>query len=261
MRKYIIFLLIVLLFGCATNNYQKFYKSNVDTMTLKAVELLKSGEEPQIFNSDNFDRDFKILLSKNYSAVGYSAFNGGYQGEDKIKEQARRIGASIVLTNAKYTHTLTTVSPLFLPNTTTTHHSGTVMSGGNLGIFDGTSTSHGTTVVPMTQQQMRYDQQALFFVKSTQKLTYGVIFSELPNKLKAELERNTGVLIYVVVENTPAFYANVLDGDILIKFNDVDIINKRHLEDVMGSYNSSRGKCIFKVIRNGKEKDITINLM
>ena len=133
------------------------------------------------------------------------------------------------------------------------------MSSGALGSYQGTSTSYGTTVIPITSQQMRYDQTAIFFVKLDEKLNFGVVPFDLPPELRAKLERNTGALIYIVVEDTPAFYSNVIEGDVLIQIDNTVIINAQHALNVMGSFDIAKRKCVFKIIRNGKEQDRTLN--
>jgi len=258
-KQIIIIAFFTLVCSCALNGYQKFYKPYLDIKTLPDAVLLKPEQEPQILGTDNFERDKKILRAKHYMPVGFSSFNGAYEGEHNIKNQARDLGATIVLINAKYTHTLTTTSPLFLPTSTTTHHSGSVMSSGALGTYQGTSTSYGTTVIPITSQEMRYDQTAMFFVKLDEKPKFGVVSFDLSPELKAKTERNMGALIYVVIEDSPAFYSNILEGDILIQIDDIVIINAQQARDVMVSYDTSKRKSVFKIIRNGKEHDITLN--
>ena len=271
MRYLQILLIVSLIAGCAQSGYKQFYKPYVDANTLPDVQLLKKGEEPQVFGTDDFDRDIKILRAKRYIVIGQSSFNGGYEDTKNAAEQAKTIGATIVLTNSQYTNTQTTTSTLFLPDNKTTYHSGSVSGstsynsayGGYLGSsntygsYSGSSTTYGTKAVPYTTHQRRYDQNAVYLVKSTQKVRYGISVADLTPEKRSEIERNTGALIDIVLEDTPAFYANVMAGDILISVDGSNVRNAAHAIEVMKTSGNSEYS-ILKVLRNGKEKEIRV---
>jgi len=158
-RLFIIFIFTSLT-GCATSGYQQFYNSYVDVNTLPGPELIKEGQEPQVYGTDDFERDIRILRAKKYVVIGSSSFNGGYEDMKNAQAQAERIGATIVLINSQYTNTQTTTSTLFLPDNKTTYHSGSANaysiynnSYGGYGsvntnaTYSGTSTTYGTKAI------------------------------------------------------------------------------------------------------------------
>lgn len=259
MRVLFVSLVAFVMAGCASG-YQTFYKPYVDARTLGNVELLEPGEEPKVYGTKNFDRDIKILKSKMYRPIGDSSFNGEYEDVSNVKAQAKRIGATLVLVNSEYTNTQTTTTHLFVPNPSTTYHSGSVYGSGGYGGYSGTSTTYGSTAVPITTHQRRYDQTAVFFVKSTEKLRFGIFLNNISNEQRIALERNTGAIIDVVVEESPAFYSNVLPGDILIKVNDSDVRNRDHAMDLLDKVSLSANSALFTIIRKGTERAITIKL-
>jgi S1-C subfamily serine protease len=106
--------------------------------------------------------------------------------------------------------------------------------------------------------QQRYDQVAVFFVKSTKKLKFGVSVADLSHGQRSALDRNTGALLDIVMENSPAFTANVLPGDILVEVNGVSVLNAKHAIELMLNAAVSKGTALLKVIRKGEEKAITI---
>lgn len=106
--------------------------------------------------------------------------------------------------------------------------------------------------------QQRYDQVAVFFVKSTKKLRFGVSVIDLDPEQRSARDRNTGALVDVVMENSPAFTANVLPGDILVEVNGVSVLNATHAVELMLNADVSNGTAVLKVIRKGEEKVITI---
>lgn len=258
MKKIILIAVAAILTGCVQSGYMKFYNPYVDAKTLPSVELIGPNEEPQVFVSSSLDRDIKILRSKRYIVVGYSSFNGGYEDIKNAAAQAKRIGATVVLTNSEYTNTQSSTSALLLPNNQTTYHSGSVYGSGAYGGYSGTSTTYGTTAVPYTTHQRRYDQVAVYLVKSTQKIRFGVSVNDLPPDMRAELERNTGALIDIVIEDTPAFYSNVMAGDVLVSIDGQLVKNGQHALELMRSVPESWPSSDFLVIRKGEEKSIRI---
>jgi len=234
MRIFLALMVVVMISGCASG-YQKFYKSEVDGKTSENIELLQPGQEPKVYGTNNFERDSKALFSKGYIRIGYSSFNGSFEDEKKVKAQAKRVGAYIVLIDSKYTNTQSTTSSLFVPNGT-----------------------YGTLAVPITSHQRRFDQNAIFFAKYTKKLKLGIQIRDLTEAQRIEAERNTGVSIYVVMNNSPAFKANLLPGDIAIEINGTPIRNIQHFLEVLDSMDHSITSAHFKIIRKGKVKDIII---
>ena len=258
MQKILLIVTVAVLSGCAQSGYKQFYSPYIDAITLSDVELIGPNEEPQVFGSDNLDQDIQTLRSKRYIVVGYSSFNGGYEEAKNAAAQAKRIGATVVLINSEYTNTQTNTSALFLPNNQTTYYSGNVYGGGNYGGYSGTSTTYGSTAIPFTTNQMRYDQVAFYFIKSTKKMRFGVYLNDLPPDMRAELERNTGALIDVVVEDTPAFYSNIMAGDVLISIDDQLVRNAEHASELMAAVPDSKLSSNFLVIRKGEEKSIKV---
>ena len=271
--KYIyLIVLTVLITGCASSGYNTFYKPYMVAKTTPNMEVLKEGQEPKIFGSDDFKRDVDVLASKRYKVLGVASFNGSYEGEDKVMAQAKRVGATVVLVKAEYTNTLTTNSTLFLPDNKTTYHSGSGSAntsynsayGGYLGssttnaTHSGTSTTYGTKAVPVTSHQRRYNQEAIFLAKSNKKVRYGIGMKNLTPELSMEHERNAGALVTGIMEDSPAFYANVLKGDILITIDDTSVINAKQAVELMKNTDPNATSSVLTVIRKGKEKNITI---
>lgn len=252
-------LVVVGLSACVTSGYQQFYKPYRSDSELKEIEMLGKDESPAIFSSTDFQRDGDILVSKGYIALGISGFNGPMASETEVVAQARRVGATMVLINANYTGTVTSTVPLFLPDSSTTTNAGSISGRGGSATYSGTSTTSGTKVVNLTRETQRYDQAALYFAKFTRKHKYGLLLADLTPELRVREERNTGVLIKIVFEDTPAFMANILPGDILIEVDGIPVRNVMHAMERLSS-TPTDSKTTFKIIRNGREKEIQVLL-
>ena len=258
MKKLLLVAIIIFFTGCSQSGYKQFYNSHVDPKILPNVEALGPNEEPKLFESNDIDRDINILKSKKYIVVGYSSFNGKYEDKNNAAVQAKRIGATIVLTNSEYTDTQDNTSALLLPNTQTTYHSGNVYGGGTYGGYRGTSTTYGNTAVPITTNHRLYNQVAVYLVKSTQKVRFGISVTDLTPDLRIDIEKNTGALIDAVIEDTPAFYANVMAGDILISIDGQLVKNSQHAHKLMGTVPDTQPFSDLIIIRKGEEKSIKV---
>ena len=258
--RILILTLVFILSGCASG-YQKFYKPYADAKTLQDVQTLLPNDKPKIFASDDLARDVRIARSKGYIVVGVSSFSGERESDRGIIEQAQQNGAVMVIFSSKFAGTKTITTPLFLPNNKTTYSSGTVNGTGGSANYSGTSTTYGTTVVPFTTEQQRYNQAAVYFVKSTRKPRVGLVTTDLTPEFRKNLERNTGAIIDIVREESPAFIANVLPGDVIIEINGVTVINSKHSYELLQAASPPQGKYTLKIIRNGTERLIDINLV
>jgi hypothetical protein len=265
---------IVALSGCASSGYKSFYKPILDVNNLNEVELLSPNEDPKVLTSNDLKKDIYTLRSKNYIAIGSSSFNGGKESIENAVDQAKEIGATVVLASSNYTNTQTTASTLLLPNNKTTYHNGLassnstysnsygkkIGSSSSSGSYIGTSTEYGAQAVPFTSNQRRYNQSAVFFVKSTIKPRFGLATTDIPQALRVKIKINTGSMIDVVLEDTPAFYANLLPGDVIISINGINVKNPGHGIEIMNSTPREQKISQFKIIRDQEEKDVAINL-
>jgi len=76
--------------------------------------------------------------------------------------------------------------------------------------------------------------------------------------MRTELERNTGALIDIVIEDTPAFYSNVMAGDVLVAIDGQLVKNGQHAHELMRALPESQPSSNFLVIRKGEEKSIKV---
>ncbi|PXX43966.1 PDZ domain-containing protein [Undibacterium pigrum] len=260
MLRCILLLAVTLILSACASGHTKFYKSYADAKTLTDVQTLSPNDKPQIFASDNLARDIKIARSKGYLVIGESSFNGEKESDRGIIQQSQQNGAVMVIFSSKFAETRTITTPLFLPNNKTTYSSGTVNGTGGSANYSGSSTTYGTTVVPITTEQQRYNQAAIYFVKSTKKPRVGLFVVDLTPEIRKNLERNTGVIVDIVSEESPAFIANILPGDIIIEINGATVINTKHALELLRATTPPGGKYTLKIIRNGTERLFDINL-
>lgn len=261
---------LINLTGCVTtpNGFRQFYQ---DIAGPGITNLPPYSGSTKIFTASNPTNDMKDLFRNGYILIGTSAFQGPPQADNALMSQAKKVGADAVLFSSTYLGSQQTAVPWiqYQPGQTyTTRSSGTVNanaygSGGNAygtGNYYGSSTTTSpgivsTQVIPVTVQRYHYD--AGFFRKDRLPVL-GVWPEPLPSELRQKLERNTGIFAWIVIAGSPAFSANVLDGDVILKMNGEDVAS---VEDYAEKITKLAGQKVdAEIWRNGQFKTISIQL-
>lgn len=261
-RFVVVAVLFTLFTGCAAKTgYKDYYEANFDPREYAdELKVLSEGEQPKVFTSADLEADVLEMRSRNFVVVGVSAFNGGYEELENAVAQAKRVGASVVLVNVQYTNTQTNQTTLFLPDTQTTYFSGSAYGSGGYASGTGTATTYGSQAVPIKRTQRRYDQTAVYFVERTEQPRFGFYPAPLTSALRQQLGRNTGLLIEMVYDDSPFFYANILPRDVMTKFNGRDIRNIEDISKAIATVPEDAETVDVTVIRGGEEKEITVEL-
>lgn len=203
--------------GCA-NPYADFYRGAPDARVLAGYDGSETGVK--IFTSDNIERDRRALIRKGYWPVGEASFNAESSkgSEQRLREQAEKVGAQAVLLSTRYSHTVTSAVPLTLPNTTTSYTTGNATAYGRNGPVSayGSSqtTTYGTQTVMVPVSQARSDFGAVFFMKGRTRI--GIVPAEISDATRRKLGSNSGVMVDIVIDGSPAFRSDVLPGDLVI---------------------------------------------
>lgn len=218
-----------LLITACSSGYNKFYYPNLAITPANKLLYLKNGEMPEIVYSSDLKKDTLKFWTRGYILIGNSSFNGELENEKKILKQARKVGATLVVVNQSYVNT----------------QSNTV----NLNFQGG--------YAPYTSHQRRFDQNATFLAKSLEKKIYGIWINDLSDENKQAIGSNSGVIVEAVLDDSPAYNANILPKDIIVKINGQKIKN---YEEVKGIFsNRESDVTAFTIFRNNKLFDINVN--
>ena len=250
----------LLLSGCV-NNFERFYTAEAISPNLA---LLPYSGGTKVYSSGDLRDDGLRLVQDGYVLLGVASFQtGGRVTLDQIRDQAKQVGADTVLWSDKYLGSQQAVVPFpqYNPGTTsTTNTYGTVNTSYGSANYNASSTTTSpgtisTEMVPITIQ--RYEYSATFWRKA-QSFVFGARGTNLPDDLRQRLQRNGGVLVNVVVVDSPAFRANILPGDVITKINGWDIYSAEQYTHVV---TMERGKAsVITVIRSGEAKSIPVTL-
>ncbi|WP_041962219.1 PDZ domain-containing protein [Sulfurospirillum cavolei] len=256
--KLIYLVIIIFISGCSVSGYQSYYKEYPITKELhnnKDAQFLKDGEVPQVYYSDNLNADMTKMASKHYLPIGYSSFNGKLSDVSEVIEQAKKVKAVLVLYTKKYTNTQNVSGAYMIPQTN--YMSGSAYGTGGYATFQGTQTTN--TLVPYSINQSRFDQEAVFFIKGLKKFRFGIHAEDISRDKRIELGE-TGALVTLIFENTPAYNSDILVNDIITYVDGIKIKDYNHLKTILADYSLDKKNIIFKVLRGKEEKDIILTL-
>lgn len=260
MKKITIFILAIFLISCtSTNPYTRFYYNNLGEKTVSDFpDFILPCEEPKLYSSNDLERDLNILIMNNYHLVGYSFFNADNVNNNLAISHAETVGAALVLLKNKYPDSVSGIIPFELPSTqpSTSSHSKSV--GGYSYSYSSYTRTNNTKTFNKAFNKRRFDHIALYFVENG-PFKLGIQMIDIPLDVRKTLKRNRGAFVQYVKNDSPAFYADIVPGDIIIKVNDIDINNRNQLAEVIKDCKSIGTK--FKIIRDDKviTKNIRLN--
>lgn len=224
----ILFIISISLISCATTKLdileKSFAASNLDGIS--NLEYLKDNEDPVIINTNDPENTFLELCSKHNIPIGFANFNGPkFKDFNYLKNYAKSIKAKYVIFGERYNKTLT-------------------YQNGSIGPFGGTLTTDNYDI---------YEYAVCYLVKDNRDKRYGFLYEDLTELQRTQLQQNTGVYVRLVYQNTPAFYSNLIRGDIIIKINDKKIFNEDNFSKELKAVSNN---FTFTILRNGVEKVI-----
>lgn len=266
MRNALVVTLVLALSACASG-YVQFYRP-VDGATPEAIAANRAAPPPatpivERSQPGNPDQILDAYAARGFVMIGHSMFNSGRtESEDSAIYQGQKVSADLVLLlNPRYTGSVTSSVPITTPTTTTSYSTGTATAYGSRGPVtaygSGTTTTYGsqTTYVPMTVHRVDYG--AIYFVK--QRYGLGVYTRDLNDSERQLLQSNRGAAVRIVVNDTPAFNADILVGDIITALDGELISSAQSFAEI--SRRKRGGLVAVSLIRQGKrlEKSIRFN--
>jgi hypothetical protein len=262
----LVLLLTLALSGCAANGFAKFYTPQAGSEIVSTSPLfLKPPKTPALYtHSDDVKADAKRLAENGYVMIGSSSFFGPSKMANKADAiaQGEKIGAALIMVKTSYKDTLSGSVPLVLPNApqvATVNTSGNIYGNGGSAHYNSNSTvtmPGGTTTYNMPYNVSRSDVFASYWVQyDPAKIHLGARVVPLPDDVRTRLKRNTGAFVFVVMHGTPAFAANVLAGDVIVKINDADVIDATSFPKQIAEYQDQ--KVNLGIIRDGQPINIS----
>ncbi len=258
-------LAVSLLAGCAASGYSQFYRAanGASPELLAQRRVAPAPKEPAVDHIGQGSNDIWAAYARNgYVAIGQSAFNSGRsEPESNAIEQGKKVGADrVVIIDPRYTGSTTSSVPFTVPKTTTSYTTGNATAygaGGTVNAYgNSTTTTYGseTTYIPITVN--RADYGAVYMVKL--KYAFGARFNDLTDDQRQKLQSNHGAVLGIIVNDTPAFRADFLTGDIVVSVDDAPVYNSAELTHLL---EAKSGKTVnIAIVRDGQRLSKTVAL-
>lgn len=259
MRKYFV-AVVFIVSACTPNPYARFYEGAPDGRVTPGY--VASQGQLAIYSTTDFTRDGRELMRRGFALIGQSSFNAGMNSikESQLRKQAGNLGAEVVLVASSYTNTVAGALPLSIPTTTTSTTTGTATAHGPGGTVTasgrGTTTTTGSSTVMIPYSVARGDFGALYFVRTRPRI--GLYVLALDDSAKRRLGSNFGARVDIVVQDSPAFDADVLPGDILLQIGDVRVRSPEHFVEIAKA--APPGPIRFVIDRDGKSVTRTVGI-
>ena len=219
--------------GC-TNGYSQFYTPapGATPEVISATRASAAPQNPAIERSafGNTEQLLAAYAKRGYLVIGESSFNSGERVSDEdATKQGQAVGADLVLIFVpQYTGSVTSSVPITTPTTNTSYTTANATAygpGGPVSAYgNATTTTYGsnTTYIPVTVD--RSDYGAIYFVKG--RFQIGAFVRNLNDLERQLLQTNQGVVVLTIVDDSPAYKADVLPGDMIIAMDGERVSNQ-----------------------------------
>jgi serine protease Do len=216
-------LLLIVLTGAAScvSGFKQYY---IDKLGPNAAVVELNSGDPEVYSGADPQKDYVAMVENGFVLAGISNFNGPPESKEHAMAQGRTVHAAVVLVYSHYTNTVTTNIPYVVNNpdqVVTTQAQGMVYGTGGTASYSGSSTSTvsgGQTVYNIPYSTARYDQMAAYWVRRKPSI-FGVQVRDLTPEERSQIQRNRGVVVTAVIKHSPAFDADFLHNDILLRIN------------------------------------------
>ena len=222
LQTFNILLLLAFIAGCG-NPYREHYLSTLEKRNKdELASILPPSGPPKLVSSNDLIADSLKMREDGYLLIGRSKFRSGPIDEKQALDYAKQAGAEVVLVNHKYVNTVTESVPMgqWVPGQQIDHNETTVIQNG--AATPTVIQKQSSTVVQgefqtvyVEQNTDYYDYAATFWARAKTPI-FGVLIKALDDKTKAQIGSNKGVLVRAVVNNSPAFDADILRDDVLM---------------------------------------------
>lgn len=257
MRLLLILSTLLLLTACGSGQFGSSYHAYMDPRMSPDVVLLGEGEEVNVIRSNDLDMDVRQYREHNYLVVGESAFNGMIESAGRAKKQAEEVGATHVIISSEYTDTKSYLAYDYRDFYRTVYVNKVRTVDGKHVHYTQAVTVRDTVAVPYTQSYDKFDQWAVYMVKSNRIYKLGLVMRDFSPDERIGLGRNTGAYIDLVMNNSPAFIADVVSGDALLAINGEKINNASHANSIISGLSLGGETIVLSLLKNGEPKDVT----
>ena len=243
----------LVLAGCSSP-YTEIYEPVATPQEMGDAELLGSGAKPLVVYTDDLDFDLKEAFSKNYFVIGQTDFldnqqKGTFDGMF-IPMQAKKVKALEAYVETKYLFAKKYANRSEIPEFPKTPEltKGSIISKNEIEKVD------------YAKEWYSHHVSYLGKLKSGWTNYYGLVMSDLTPEQKQAIGRNYGVEVYVMMYKSPAYYADLFYGDIILKINNKNVASVDQAVAMLEKLAPKAKSFTVRILRDGKEKNMKVDL-
>lgn len=247
--------------AACVNPFRGGYESRLERWPSgEASRLLPLTEPPRLVTSSNMREDAIHMMENGYLLLGRSRFTGPQIDSREALALAKEVGAGVVIVQQQYLDTVTenvAVTEYIPPREETVtirHDDGFVITEREVKRqVDG---EFKTTYVPTTSDY--YEQTATYWALSKPPI-FGVLVRALDAETRQALGTNQGVGIVAVINDSPAFKADMLRGDVITRVAGEPIQGPDHFFDLVIAH--AGREVAVEVLRDGEPRSFSIAIL
>lgn len=215
------------------------------------MNLVAFAGTPRIVDSALTPQEQIQYLEEGWVSLGESNFYGPLESNGTLTDQARKVGAEIVLVSRVLGQRVQGVTPY------TTYEPVTVYRyGGRHGARYDTALVPQTNYMPYAENW--YAQRAIYYTHRIQPPSFGALSRELTADDRKRLSFNAGVNVICCVRNTPAWNAGIMPDDVVVSMGEVQIGGTDDLRNVILQ---NAGKTLpVQYVRGSERRTISVTL-
>ena len=207
---------------------------------------------------DSNSASMKEWARNRFFILGSSSFTAPLQSESSLVRFGTSLGATHATYERKYLRTNSGAMPFTTSTPTTSYSSGSIYTPSGTASYSGTTYGTQTTTTMIPYSIDRYSHSVIYWAPFAGTPATGVIPIDLSYEDTIRFNRNTGALVDVVAKDTPAFYANILPGDLIIQIDETLIGSAQDYGDYILS---NRGKEVsILLLRNGETQEVRLRI-
>lgn len=270
MYKQVVFIVTfaaITLTGCSSlNTFNAYYRTYHPLRTAAEAVPAPEDEAPVIRTGSSMNVDYIRMLQGGYVPIGYSRYRAAFSAStDALESVAKHYRAVLVLTYTKDLGRNQIVVPLTTPTQTysTTNSNATLHDnrGNSLyGSGSSTTTTYGNTTTYYPLSFNEYDFVAVYWARAT-ATPLEAYLGDIPTALRSRADTNRGAYVLLVVNNGPAYEADIVQGDIILSVNGKRVDNWETAQRDLARYSGLQS--IVQVWHDGKieRKSVTLNTL
>lgn len=253
----------LLLAGCATNGFRQFYHDQTHGADFYSFhDLTANTGQPELIEGNDPQKTIHDMMENGYVMMGYSSFHGPLEDESKAVAMAKELHADVVVVYSSYANTRSGAMPIQMPTTQTSYSTANLHAYGSNGAWanaygTGTTTTYGTQTTYMPYSVEVYNQDAQYFIKKKPGVV-GLYVADLSESKRRQIASNQGIEVKVVTKGSPAFRADIMEGDVIKKIDGKEIATAKDYYEMLP--NIAGKTVVIQGLRDGKPYKKTVKL-